>query len=173
MGGVPHIGRVVVGVHGSPTSLQALRFAVGHARAFSAALVPVIAWEPPGGDSAYHRFPSILSDEWAKSAEERLIRAFDEGLGGPPADVVLLPLAVRGPAGRVLVEVADRENDLLVLGKDQHGLPHRLLHGSTTGHCLAHARCAVIVVQPSRLEAELRHRRSTSRHWQDSLHELS
>jgi nucleotide-binding universal stress UspA family protein len=173
MDDVSHIGRVIVGVHGSPTSLQALRFAVVHARTFGAVLVPVIAWEPPGGDSAYHRFPSLLSDEWARSAEQRLLTAFNEGLGGPPPDVLLLPLAVRGPAGRVLVEVADRDNDLLVIGKDQHGLPHRLLHGSTTGHCLAHAQCTVIVVQPSRLETELRHRRSTARHWQDSLHELS
>ncbi|HEV3173571.1 MAG TPA: universal stress protein [Actinocrinis sp.] len=158
-----------MGVHGSPTSLQALRFALGHARAFDATLIPVIAWEPPGGDSAYRRFPPFLSDAWALEAEQRLLAAFDEGLGGPPTDVPLSPLVVRGPAGQVLVEVADRENDLLVVGKNQRGLLHRLSYRSTTTHCVAHAHCAVIVVQPSRLAVELRHRRSAVRQWQHSL----
>jgi nucleotide-binding universal stress UspA family protein len=157
------MGRVVVGVHGTPGSLQALRFAVAHARTFGAILVPVIAWEPPGGDSAYRVFPGYLTGEWADAAEQRLFTAFDEGLGGPPADVTTLPLVVRGKPGRVLVEVADRENDVLIVGRNRHRVLHRAWYGSTPSHCLAHARCAVMVVQPSALEVELRHRRSAMR----------
>jgi nucleotide-binding universal stress UspA family protein len=164
--GEGHVGRVIVGVHGSPTSLQALRFALGHARAFDATLMPVIAWEPPGGDSAYRRFPPFLSEGWAREAEQRLLAAFDEGLGGPPTDVTLSPLVVRGPAGHVLVEVADRENDLLIVGKNKRGFLHRRCYGSTTAYCVARAHCAVIVVQPSQLTMELRHRRSAIRPWQ-------
>lgn len=149
------VGRVVVGVHGTPGSLQALRFAVGHARAFGAALFPVIAWEPPGGDSASRHFPPFLTDAWADAAEQRLLTAFDEGLGGPPEDVPTRPLVVRGRAGQVLVAAADRADDLLVVGESRRGRLHRAWYGSAPTYCLAHAHCAVIVVPPSRLAREL------------------
>jgi nucleotide-binding universal stress UspA family protein len=163
-GSVSHVsGRVIVGVHGTPGSLQALRFAVGHARAFDTVLVPVITWEAPGGDSAYRPYPTYLTDRWAEAAEQRLLTAFDEGLGGPPTDVATLPLVIRGKPGRVLVEVADRENDVLVVGRNHHRRLHRAWYGSTATHCVAHARCAVLIVQPSELELELRRRRSATR----------
>jgi nucleotide-binding universal stress UspA family protein len=155
------LGRVVVGVHGTPGSLQALRFAVGHARAFGTVLVPVIAWEAPGGDSACRPYPTYLTDEWADAAERRLLAAFDEGLGGPPADVTTVPRVIRGKPGRVLVEVADRDSDVLVVGRNQHRRLHRAWYGSTPAHCLTHARCAVLVVQPSELQLELRRRAVT------------
>jgi hypothetical protein len=46
---VPGVGRVIVGASGSPGSLRALRYGEVLARAPQAPLVPVIAWEPPGG----------------------------------------------------------------------------------------------------------------------------
>lgn len=48
-GPVPGLGRVIVGASGSPGSLGALRYGDVLARAHQALLVPVIAWEPPGG----------------------------------------------------------------------------------------------------------------------------
>ncbi len=149
------VGRVIVGVHGSPGSLQALRFAVGHARALGATLIPVIAWEPPGGDSAGRRYPPSLTDAWAQAAESRLLTAFAEALGELPEDLPTEPRVVRGRAGRVLVTVADRESDLLVLGRSRRGLLHRACYGSPTRHCMTHAVCAVIVVPPSRLARDL------------------
>ena len=148
------IGRVVVGVSGSPGSLQALRFAVDHARALSATLVPVIAWEPPGGDFASRRYPGYLTDEWAEAATQRLIAAFDEGLGTLPYNLPTQPRVVRGPARRVMVATADRDNDLLVVGAGQHGPLHRAWYGSVSRYALAHARCAVIAVPPSPLAVE-------------------
>ena len=46
------VGRIVVGVHGSLGSLQALRWATEEAHERRVPLVPVIAWIPPGGDLA-------------------------------------------------------------------------------------------------------------------------
>ena len=166
------VGRVVVGVHGTAGSLQALRFAVGHARAFGATLIPVIAWEPPGGDSSGRRYPPFLTDEWAGAAEQRLLTAFDEGLGGAPQDLLVEPRVVRGRAGGVLVALADRESDLLVVGESRRGGLHRAWYGCPPQYCLAHAHCAVIVIPPSDLVVELgrapflptwRKRRSTPR----------
>lgn len=150
------VGRVVVGVHGSPGSLQALRFAVEAARRFDVMLHPVIAWQAPGGDSAHRRYPAYLVDEWELDAERRLVTAFDEGLGGVPTDLRIHPLIVRGRAGPTLVEAADREDDLLVVGRSHRAWWHRTLYGSPTRHALTYARCSVICVPPSRLVAELR-----------------
>ena len=159
------VGRVVVGVHGTPGSLQALRFAVGHARAYGATLIPVIAWQPPGGDSAGRYFPPFLTDEWADAAEHRLLTAFDEGLGGPPEDLPIWPMIVRGPAGRVLVAIADHESDLLVVGCSRRNWLHRACYGCPPRYCLKHAACAVIVVPPTRLAQEFERQRSSPRLW--------
>ena len=154
---MPHgIGRVIVGVHGSPGSLEALRFAVETARRFDTVLYPVIAWQAPGGDSAHRRYPEYLVDEWELAAERRLVTAFDEGLGGVPMDLRIHPFIVRGRVGPKLVEVADRDDDLLVVGRSHRAWWHRAWYGSPTGHALARARCTVICVPPSRLVAELR-----------------
>lgn len=147
------VGRIVVGVHGTPGSLQALRFAVGHARAFGATLIPVIAWQPHGDNP---RLPASLADEWAAQAERQLVTAFDEGLGGLPADVAAQPMVIRGPVGAVLVKVAERDNDLLVLGQSRRGALYRALHRSLAHYCITHARSAVVLVPPSKLAVELR-----------------
>src|ERR1700685_4601004 len=44
---VPTVRRIIVGVHGSLGSLQALRYAAAEARQRDVPLVPVIAWVPP------------------------------------------------------------------------------------------------------------------------------
>ena len=49
--------RVVVGVHGSVTSLAALRTGLEQARARDAILVPVLAWSPVGGELTYRKAP--------------------------------------------------------------------------------------------------------------------
>jgi len=74
-------------------------------------------------------------------------------------------LVVRGAPGPVLVAIADRESDLLVVGTGRRGLLHRALRRSTSRHCLAHAVCPVLAVPPSPLESELAavHRRNAWR----------
>ena len=145
-------GRVVVGVDGSPGSLQALRFAVGHARTFGSALVPVLAWTPPGGELANRRYQvASLNHEWQVAAEQRLYTAFDEGLGGRPDDLDLIPHVLRGPAAALLVAVADRPDDLLIVGAGRRGIVRRAIQGSVSRYCVARAACTVIAVPPSQL----------------------
>ncbi len=77
------VHRIVVGVHGSIGSLQALRWAAEEARERQLPLVTVLAWIPPGGDIAERSHPSsYLRKVWAEAAAGRLAAAFDEGLGG-------------------------------------------------------------------------------------------
>jgi len=81
---VSGIRRVIVGASGSPGSLQALRYAEELARAHDAALVPVLAWVPPGGDLADRRAPcGYLRRVWAEDACQRL-RDTLRGLGRDP-----------------------------------------------------------------------------------------
>jgi nucleotide-binding universal stress UspA family protein len=155
--------RVIAGVNGSVRSLAALRVAVAEARSAGAALVPLLAWAPVGGEMAYLRAPCpILLDLWEQAACERLRHAFDDGFGGMPDGLLIHPLVVRGAPGPALVGAADQPDDLLVVGGGGWSRLARTFHGSVSRYCLAHARCPVLAVPPPDLIRELRSRRH---HW--------
>jgi len=157
---VSAVRRIVVGVHGSLGSLQALRYAAEEARTRDAVLVPVIAWVPPGGDMSERRYPSpYLREAWANAAKQRLLDAFEAGLGGMPSDVEIEGHVERGETGPVLVDVAGKPGDLLVIGTGRRSLMSRALHKSVGRYLLAHATCPVLAVPPSALMDEVeRHR---------------
>ena len=114
---MPTVRRIIVGVHGSLGSLQALRYAADEARQRNVPLLAVTAWVPPGGDMAERRHSSpYLRKIWREAAWERLWAAFDAGLGGVPADLTVEPQVARGETGPVLVDAADQPDDLLIIG---------------------------------------------------------
>jgi nucleotide-binding universal stress UspA family protein len=155
---VPTVRRIIVGVHGSLGSLQALRYAEAEARRRDVPLVPVIAWVPPGGDLAERRHSSpYLRKIWREAAWERLTSAFDDGLGGMPADLEVEPHVERGETGPVLVDVASQPDDLLIVGTGRRSALGRMLRHSVSRYCLAHARCPVLAVPPSALMDEMGH----------------
>ena len=167
---MPTVRRVIVGVHGSLGSLQALRYAADEARQRDVPLLPVIAWVPPGGDMAERRHSSpYLRKVWRDDAWRRLCAAFDTGLGGLPADLRVEPQVERGEFGRVLVDVAGRPDDLLIIGTGRRAGLGRMLHHSVSRYCLAHAKCPVLAVPPSALMDEMSHPR---RSWQLRRHAL-
>jgi len=155
---VATVRRVIVGVHGSLGSLQALRYAADEARQRDVPLIPFIAWIPPGGDMAERRHSSpYLRKIWRDAAWERLRAAFDDGLGGLPADLRVEPHVERGEAGPVLVDVASEPEDLLVIGTGRRAVLRRMFRGSVGRYCLAHAKCPVLAVPPSALMDEVGH----------------
>jgi nucleotide-binding universal stress UspA family protein len=152
--------RVIAGVNGSVRSLAALRVAAAEARRAGAMLLPLLAWAPVGGEIAYQRAPCpILLRVWEHAACERLRDAFDDAFGGVPDGMAIRPLVVRGAPGPVLVGIADRADDLLVVGGGGWGRLASTIHGSVSRYCLAHARCPVLAVPPPDLIRELRPRR--------------
>jgi nucleotide-binding universal stress UspA family protein len=153
---VPTVRRIIVGVHGSLGSLQALRYAAEEARQRAVPLVPVTAWVPPGGDLAERRHASpYLRKLWQEDAVGRQRAAFEAGLGGLfPAELRVEPLVARGETGPVLVDTADQPDDLLVVGTGRRAGLGRMLHRSVSRYCLAHARCPVLAVPPSALMDE-------------------
>lgn len=146
------VRRVIAGVSGSPGSLQAMRYAAGLARTHDATLIPVLAWMPPGGDFADRSHPSpYLRQLWREAARHRLWRALELALGSIPDEVRSDSLVLRGDAGAVLVDMASRDGDVLVLGAGRRGAFGRLLACRVSRYCLAHARCPVVAVPPSDL----------------------
>ena len=153
---MPTVRRIIVGVHGSLGSLQALRFAADEARQRNVPLLAVTAWIPPGGDLAERRHSSpYLRKIWREAAWEGLWAAFDAGLGGVPADLRVETQAVRGETGPVLVEVADHPDDLLIIGTGRRAGFGRMIRKSVSRYCLAHAHCPVLAVPPSALMDEM------------------
>ncbi|MGW1363824.1 universal stress protein [Streptomyces chartreusis] len=163
----PARARVVVGVSGSLGSLTALSRAADEARRRDAELWPVLAWQPPGGELAARRGPgaSLLTDEWQEMARERLVDVLKDVFGGTGPGVWMYALVAHGTPGLALVEIADREDDILVVGAGRRSPWHRACHRSVTRYCLAHAACPVLAVPPSPLESELAsvHRRNAWR----------
>lgn len=151
--------RIIIGTSGSPGSLQALRYAAGIARENGAALVPVLAWMPPGGDFADRSHPSgYLRQVWRDAAWLRLWTALEMAWGGiAPAGRQAEPRVVRGGPGEVLVATACEPGDLLVVGAGRRGAVRRLVSSRVSRYCLAHAECPVLAVPPADLDQAAGH----------------
>ena len=144
--------RIIIGANGSPGSIRALRYAEDLAHFSGAALVPVIAWTPPGGELAERRAPSLeLRRAWAEAAQARLREAMNAAWGGLPDGLDVRAVIARGEAGPVLVDVAESGDDLLVLGAGRRGLRSWLAGGRVARYCLRHAVCPVLAVPPAAL----------------------
>jgi nucleotide-binding universal stress UspA family protein len=167
---VPTVYRVIVGASGSPASLQALRYAQHLALDLDAALVPVLAWLPPGGDQADRRTPcEELRRLWAHDAHQRLQDTLTLAWGTPPAGLPVQPLVRRGRPGPVLADAARRPGDLLVVGAGRRGALTRIVGGRVSRYCLAHARCLVLTVPPPPLARETRHGALARAFWHRTL----
>jgi nucleotide-binding universal stress UspA family protein len=152
------IPRILVGVHGSVSSLHALRFAVAEARLRGGVLYSVIAWSAPGGDMVDRRSPDPrLRRVWRTNALARLRSAWDDALGGVPDDIPVHLMAEQGRPGWVLTGLASDEDDLLVVGAGRGGAVRRATHRSVPRYCVARARCKVMVVPPPVLARGLDH----------------
>ncbi len=153
---MPGVGRLIVGASGSPGSLRALRYGDVLARAHQAPLVPVIAWEPPGGAQAGRfQFSGELSKECQDMACRRLRDALIAVWGEVPDDPMIQPHVERGPTGWVLVNIARRPGDVLVVGAGRRGALVRMAFARVARYCVARAQCPVLAVPPSALGREL------------------
>jgi len=148
---VSGVRRVIVGASGSPGSLRALRHAEDLARHSDAALTPVLAWVPPGGDLAARQPCPAMVRIWHEAAWQRLWDALETAWGMVPVDVSVQPVVQRGQPGPVLVGMAARPGDLLVVGAGRRGGLAWLGHGRVGRYCLAHAQCPVLAVPPATL----------------------
>lgn len=137
--------RVVVGVDGSPSSHEALRWAVRHAALIGGVVDAVGAWEPPShvGWSA----PVVDPAFDRELAERRFADELDAVLGAtPPTGVPIRRAMVEGDPSDVLLDAA-RGAELLVVGSHGHSGFTRFLVGSVSTRCAQHAPCPVVIVR--------------------------
>lgn len=135
-----HAGPVVVGVDGSESSKEALRWAARMAAVEGVPILALTAWEYPP------TFNSPVDVDWRPDvdAETVLHETLDEVLGDDrPA--TLEARVVHGPARTVLLEASEGAT-LLVVGSRGHGGFAGLLLGSVSSACAEHGHCPVLVV---------------------------
>ncbi|MEX5234613.1 universal stress protein [Kocuria arenosa] len=132
---------VVVGVDGSPQSVQALRWGARLAPAYGASLKVVGAWENP---PEYVNFVHFKDDHFDELARKRVDRAVQEAFGDDvPAG--LSTVVEFGHPSKVLIHHCEGA-EMLVVGRRGHGGFKGLLMGSTSSACVAHAPCPVLVL---------------------------
>lgn len=138
----PFASRLVVGVDGSASSVEALRYATRLAIALALPITAVLAWTPPPMLAPHGaRWPSP-----SKTAARVLATTVQQAYGTvPPAD--MRSAAVRGGAARTLVAISGACSVLVVGSRGGGGLPGLLL-GSVALACVTHAHCPVLVVRP-------------------------
>jgi nucleotide-binding universal stress UspA family protein len=143
--------RVVVGVSPSPSGLEALRFAVREADGRLAPLHVVRAWCL--STSVYEPVARHRRTEAAAEALHTVYGAFDEAMGGMPADLDIEVATPENRADLALLAVAGRSTDVLVLG-GRSGWPMSRI----VKRCVRQARCPVVVVPPPELARAARQR---------------
>lgn len=138
---------IVVGVDGSPSSRQALAWAVQEAQLRSLIMLvvsclPILAplADPPLGTS-----PRTQAAQHIGTARARLARLITEVV---PEDskVLIRQRVVLARPGPELVALSEHAA-LLVVGSPRHGTIAGAVLGSVSQHVLAHSACTVVVVR--------------------------
>jgi nucleotide-binding universal stress UspA family protein len=174
----------VVGVAESPAGLRALRAAVEQARFLRREVFAVRAFaSPPDRDllqkTGMATLPGYTPASWSQASRTaieaceqeamRVIeRALAQAMGGTPDEPVVRPTARLGSPGRVLVEAAYLEEDLLVVGATHR---RSRLRKSTGHYCVGKAKCPVLVMPPHNLARRVI-RRYSARRWDHDLEAL-
>ena len=130
---------IVVGIDGSPQSVDVLRWAVEQAKATAADITAVMAWQATIG-YGYVDVQSVR-DSAQKSLQDVVNTVTEE-------EVSVTSEFIEGYPSTVLLE-ASQNADLLVVGNRGHGGFTGMLLGSVSTQCVHHAGCPVVVIRSS------------------------
>ena len=134
--GFAAVSGIVVGVDGSESSREALKWAVAEAALRATTITAVSAWKPSKSAGSVTRLPPNDDESIARTA----LAAETTALAN--ADLPIANELVKGKATKVLT-AASADAELLVVGSSAHG---RHL-GSVALHCVREANCSVVVVR--------------------------
>jgi nucleotide-binding universal stress UspA family protein len=137
----PVTGRIVVGIDGSPSSLDALAWAARQADLTGSTLEIVMTWEWPSSLGWAVPIPDNFDpEEDVRKALETVVAA----VHAEHPHVSIDPRVVNGHPAPILVE-ASKGADLLVVGSRGHGEFVGMLIGSVSEYCATNAHCPVLV----------------------------
>ena len=137
----PYTGRIVVGIDGSPSSLEALSWAARQATMTGTVLEVVRTWEWP----ASYGWTVPLPDDFDPEAD--VAAALESALTEVRAEQPGLRIDARVVSGHpapILVE-ASKGAELLVVGSRGHGQFVGMLLGSVSEYCATNALCPVLI----------------------------
>ncbi|MFE2432599.1 universal stress protein [Streptomyces sp. NPDC059373] len=134
--------RIVVGVDGSTSSEEALRWALRQARLLGGTVDAVIAWEFP----AAYGFAALPVDTDVEAAAGAVLAEAVAKVAKDEPGVEIRESVSVGNAARALLDTA-RGAELLVVGNRGRGGFTEALLGSVSQHCVHHATCPVVVVR--------------------------
>ncbi|MGW3247410.1 universal stress protein [Streptomyces sp. NPDC001070] len=137
---------VVVGVDGSPLSLEAIEVAAGEARLRGCALTVVHAFFWPTLHAPLGPSPLGLTEGELRNMAGRVVTEAVERAHAAAPEVEVTDIVVAGEPLTVL-EAQSRSAALVVVGSRGLGGFVGLLLGSTAVHLAAHGRCPVLVVR--------------------------
>ena len=140
---------IVVGVDGSGSSSEAIRWAAEEARIRGSRVEAVYAWQSPLVTGLLYIPPDLLDPDALEGHAREIVEAAVTEAGDLPDGVEIESRAVEGVPTKVLID-ASRDAELLVLGSRGHGGFHGLLLGSVGQQCVQHAVCPVVIVRPAR-----------------------
>lgn len=138
--------RIVAGVDGSESSVEALRWAVRQAALSGGTIDAVVAWQYPvaAGGLGWAPTSGLDDTDYSELAAKTLSAAIAQV--SPAPAVPVHEIVVEGYPAQVLLDAA-KDADLLVVGNRGHGGFADALIGSVSVRCLHHATCPVVVVR--------------------------
>jgi nucleotide-binding universal stress UspA family protein len=140
--------RIVVGIDGSPSSIEAFRWAVRQAELTGGSVDAVIAWQFPASAGGFGWAPSSGFDDIDFAGlSAKALSAVIEQVSLPEA-VKVRQQVVEGYPAQVLLDAAAGA-DLIVVGSRGHGAFADALLGSVSERVVRHAHCPVLVMHMS------------------------
>jgi len=137
--------RVVVGVDGSASSDDALRWAAREADVHGDVLEVVCCWTYPAMVTMAPYRPPLSDQVFADAARQVVKESIERVLGGRADQMDVVAEVVAGPASQRLVELS-QDAAMLVVGCRGRGGFTGLLLGSVSQHVAEHGNCPVVVV---------------------------
>jgi nucleotide-binding universal stress UspA family protein len=131
--------KIVVGIDGSASSIDALRWAVRQAHVTGSVVEAMMAWQYPAG-----MVPGGAEDFEAES-RQALDGAIEQACSGAPPVQVIRVVEEGAPAPTLVRRSKDAA--LLVVGSRGHGAFVGMLIGSVSEYCVTHAHCPVVVLR--------------------------
>ncbi|MBC9822893.1 universal stress protein [Terrabacter sp. MAHUQ-38] len=141
------VSKIVVGVDGSPPSLQALQWASRQAKATLARLEAVMVYASPNQPISPTGAPGGNPYGWRGNADLKLHHAVVDALGYQAAKEVTQTV-LEGHALPALIAVAT-DADMLVVGSSGHGALAGMLLGSVSTRLSEHPPCPLTIIRPS------------------------
>jgi len=133
--------RIVVGIDGSPASIDALNWAARQAEMTNSTLEIVMTWDWPSSYGWAMPFPSDYDPE---ESVQKVLEQAAADLRTKYSGTEIKVREAQGHPAPVLVE-ASKGASLLVVGSRGHGEFVGMLIGSVSEHCATNAHCPVLV----------------------------